>query len=99
MGCHHFNVDVSRENPNFVYLHELYDDRAAFDVHLQSAHFISFNENIRDYGADKRLRFLQRVAEETQHVFAGGASVYLRLAYLEKRDTMRHRFPHGGIMP
>jgi quinol monooxygenase YgiN len=57
VGCHHFDVDASRENPNFVYLHEPYDDRAAFDVHLKSADCLSFNENIRDYVADKRMRF------------------------------------------
>jgi (4S)-4-hydroxy-5-phosphonooxypentane-2,3-dione isomerase len=61
-GCHHFDVNVSPDDPLCIHLYELYDDRAAFDAHLQSAHFLSFNETVRDYVADKRVRFYRRLS-------------------------------------
>ena len=41
-GCRLFDVCVDDTRPAVVYLYELYDDRAAFDTHLASAHFKSF---------------------------------------------------------
>jgi quinol monooxygenase YgiN len=42
-GCHRFDVwrDGARENA--VYLYEIYTDRAAFEIHLASAHFKEFD--------------------------------------------------------
>lgn len=42
-GCHQFDVATDEARPNEVFLYELYTDRAAFDVHLASAHFQTFN--------------------------------------------------------
>jgi len=42
-GCHQFDVCVAPDDPCHVFLYEVYDDSAAFDVHLASAHFQSFN--------------------------------------------------------
>jgi quinol monooxygenase YgiN len=61
-GCHHFDVDVSIDNPNLVFLYEIYDDRAAFDTHLQSEHFISFNSTVTNYVASKQVRFFNRIS-------------------------------------
>ncbi len=42
--CHQF--DVCREG-DVVFLYELYTDRAAFDRHLQEAHFRSFDSAVQ----------------------------------------------------
>ncbi len=42
-GCRQFDVCVDSARFGVVFLYELYDDRAAFDAHLSSAHFASFN--------------------------------------------------------
>jgi (4S)-4-hydroxy-5-phosphonooxypentane-2,3-dione isomerase len=41
-GCRQFDVCTDDAKPGVVYLYELYDNRAAFDTHLASAHFKSF---------------------------------------------------------
>ncbi len=41
-GCRQFDVCTDAGKPDVVYLYELYDDRAAFDVHLASPHFKAF---------------------------------------------------------
>lgn len=41
-GCRHFDVCVDENKPDTVFLYELYDDRAAFDTHLESEHFRKF---------------------------------------------------------
>jgi (4S)-4-hydroxy-5-phosphonooxypentane-2,3-dione isomerase len=32
-----------------VFLYELYDDKAAFDAHLKTPHFLSFDARVRDW--------------------------------------------------
>lgn len=41
-GCSRFDVWQAPGNPGRVFLFEIYDDRAAFDAHLDSAHFKAF---------------------------------------------------------
>lgn len=42
-GCQRFDVLTDETRPTSVVLYELYDDAAAFDTHLASAHFASFD--------------------------------------------------------
>lgn len=42
-GCQRFDVLTPRGEADRVYLYEIYDDRAAFEAHLRSPHFQSFN--------------------------------------------------------
>ncbi len=42
-GCRRFDVLVPTEPSDRVFLYEIYDDRAAFDVHLKTPHFDVFN--------------------------------------------------------
>lgn len=42
-GCRRFDVLTSPERPAEVFLYEIYDDRSAFDLHLASSHFRSFD--------------------------------------------------------
>jgi (4S)-4-hydroxy-5-phosphonooxypentane-2,3-dione isomerase len=43
-GCRRFDVLVPLNKPNTVFLYEIYDDKAAFEAHLKSAHFLTFNQ-------------------------------------------------------
>ena len=43
-GCRHFDVCRPRDVANRVFLYEIYRDKAAFDVHLKTAHFLQFNQ-------------------------------------------------------
>jgi|GEM_PF-681259 len=43
-GCREFNVYEVAASPNHLFLYEVYDDEAAFQQHVNSAHFKHFNE-------------------------------------------------------
>jgi autoinducer 2-degrading protein len=53
--CHRFDVCIDPERENFVLLYELYSDRAAFDTHLASSHFIDFDATVRAWISAKRV--------------------------------------------
>ncbi|MFY0679229.1 MAG: antibiotic biosynthesis monooxygenase [Thalassovita sp.] len=57
-GCQLF--DVCRDGDE-VFLYEVYDDRAAFDLHLESAHFKAFSAKVDTLVAGKELRLYQEV--------------------------------------
>lgn len=42
-GCHQFDVCADPARPNTVFLYELYEDEAAFEVHMLQPHFKAFN--------------------------------------------------------
>lgn len=42
-GCRRFDVLEPAGTPDQVVLYEIYDDRAAFDAHCQTAHFAAFD--------------------------------------------------------
>ena len=42
-GCRGFEVWTSTGSPSKVHLHEIYDDAAAFETHLRSEHFLTFD--------------------------------------------------------
>ena len=56
-GCRQFDVCVSEENPAKVFLYEVYDDRAAFEAHLASGHYLAFDASMREWVTSKRVRF------------------------------------------
>jgi quinol monooxygenase YgiN len=43
-GCRRFDVCRDPARPECVFLYEMYDDRAAFEAHLMTAHFKTFDE-------------------------------------------------------
>ena len=43
----------------------VYDDKAAFDAHLATAHFKEFNDKTAPWIAEKKVRILERVAPGT----------------------------------
>lgn len=42
-ACRRFDVWTDAAEPGVFFLYELYDDRAAFDAHLETAHYLAFN--------------------------------------------------------
>ncbi len=59
-GCHVFDVCVDPARDDFVLLYEVYSDRAAFDAHLQSAHFADFDAEVADWVENKVVRAFER---------------------------------------
>lgn len=57
-GCQMFDVCVRDEG---VFLYEIYDDRAAFDLHLASAHFKSFDASVAPMVASKQVALFDEV--------------------------------------
>jgi quinol monooxygenase YgiN len=54
-GCRRFDVLEPKGENERIVLYEIYDDRAAFDAHLKTAHFASFNAASAPYVAEKRV--------------------------------------------
>jgi quinol monooxygenase YgiN len=54
-------VCVDPKDRTSVFLYELYDDRAAFDAHLATAHFKKFDPAVAPMLAAKAVRTLERV--------------------------------------
>jgi len=48
-GCRQFDVCIAKDDPNKVFLYELYDDKAAFDLHLKAPHFLTFDATVKDW--------------------------------------------------
>ena len=59
-GCQVFDVCQS-DDPNYIMLYEVYDDKAAFDAHLASAHFHDFDNEVKDWIADKSVEVFTRL--------------------------------------
>lgn len=60
--CHRFDVCTNPNRPGEVFLYELYTDEAAFEAHLESAHFQEFDAATADHVAAKDVRTFTRVA-------------------------------------
>lgn len=43
-GCDRFDVLLQDGGGQHVFLYEIYKDKAAFDAHLKTAHFLDFNQ-------------------------------------------------------
>ncbi len=50
-GCVRFDIIQDEQNPNRIYLYEVYTDRAAFDAHMQTPHFIAWRDRVQDWFA------------------------------------------------
>ncbi len=52
-GCRRFDVCADPDRPERIFLYEIYDDAAAFDLHLASAHFKAFDADVASLVARK----------------------------------------------
>ena len=55
-ACHRFDVLTDPDRPEEVALYELYEDATAFDAHLASSHFKTFDAAVADMITDKSVR-------------------------------------------
>ena len=61
-GCRQFDVCRDPADPSLFFLYELYDDAAAIQAHLASAHFRDLDETSAAWVAAKTVRRLTRAA-------------------------------------
>ncbi|MFM2051138.1 MAG: hypothetical protein RL682_1629 [Pseudomonadota bacterium] len=61
VGCLLFDVCVDPAVATMVHLYEVYIDRAAFDSHLHTSHFLKFDELTRGWVANKKVRIFDRL--------------------------------------
>lgn len=54
-ACTQFDVCISENDQNLVYLYEIYNTKADFDFHLTTEHFQSFSAKVADWVADKQV--------------------------------------------
>ena len=54
-GCHRFDVCTDPDHPDRVFLYELYADAAAFQAHLATGHFKTFDAATSGMIADKQV--------------------------------------------
>lgn len=57
-GCQVFEICRDAQE---VFLYEIYDSRKAFDAHLASEHFLTFDAAIAGMVLDKQVRFFSEV--------------------------------------
>lgn len=59
-GCVQFDVCTDPDDPTLFFLYEIYVDRAAFDAHLASAHFETFDATVAPWIASKTVHAYER---------------------------------------
>ena len=59
--CHRFDVCTNPSRPDEVFLYELYEDAAAFQTHLDSAHFKAFDALVAPMLDGKHVRTYAQV--------------------------------------
>lgn len=57
-GCLRFDVCLDNASATSIMLYEIYNDASAFDLHLETSHFKSFDQNTKHMVAEKRVRTL-----------------------------------------
>ncbi|MEM7732327.1 MAG: putative quinol monooxygenase [Pseudomonadota bacterium] len=60
-GCLRFDVCTDASRPSEVFLYEIYEDAAAFDIHLQSPHFKAFEAQASEMVAAKTVKTYAQV--------------------------------------
>jgi quinol monooxygenase YgiN len=60
-GCLQFDVCTDPMHKDRIFLYEVYADRAAFDAHLLTAHYKSFEETAGPWITAKDVRTYERI--------------------------------------
>lgn len=61
-GCSRFDVCTDQARPHEVFLYEIYEDAAAFQLHLKTAHFLEFDGKVAGMIAEKIVKTYAGVA-------------------------------------
>jgi quinol monooxygenase YgiN len=62
IDCHQFDVCHDPNNKNIVFLYEIYTDKNAFDIHLNSKHYLAFNDEVTSWVKEKIVTQLEKKA-------------------------------------
>jgi autoinducer 2-degrading protein len=54
-GCQRFDVLAPLTQDDRIFLYEIYDNRAAFEMHIKTSHFDLFNRKSADMVLNKRV--------------------------------------------
>lgn len=65
-GCRRFDVLVPADGGDRVFLYEIYDDRAAFDTHMKTPHFDTFNRDSASLVLDKQVALFTLACEGSE---------------------------------
>ena len=60
-GCLQFDVCTDPADPKRIFLYEIYRDEAAFQHHLETAHFKDFDATVADWVASKSVEAWHRL--------------------------------------
>ena len=60
--CHQFDVCHDPNNKNIVFLYETYTDKNAFNIHLNSKHYLAFNDKVTSWVKEKIVTQLEKQA-------------------------------------
>jgi quinol monooxygenase YgiN len=60
-GCHQFDVAIDPNDPTKVFLYELYSDKAAFEVHLETPHYSEFDAKTAAWLRSKSVYRYERI--------------------------------------
>ena len=52
-GCLRFDVIRDGDDPNRIWLYEVYVDEAAFQAHMETPHFIRWRDTTQDWVAER----------------------------------------------
>ena len=91
-GCRQFDVCRDPADATLFFLYELYDDEAAIQAHLQSAHFLQMDQTTAGWVRSKEVRKLQRTGRLRLH------SDVQRLQALEHDPGVEGRERHAGAL-
>lgn len=60
-GCKVFDVCEDPAHPGQVFLYEIYEDAAAFQLHLKAAHFLEFDRTVKPWVTQRQIKLLSLV--------------------------------------
>lgn len=64
--CLVFDVCIEQnDDEDVVLLYEVYRDEAAFNLHMETPHYLAFSETVADLVADKSVRRFDCVSSQT----------------------------------
>jgi quinol monooxygenase YgiN len=58
--CRQFDICVDPTDPRRVFLYEIYTDRASFDAHLKTGHFLEFDQRVKNWLVSKKVECWER---------------------------------------
>ena len=61
-GCREFNIHVQANDPNHVFIYEVYDNAAALEAHRATAHFKKYAAATGSMVAKRNVRAMTSVA-------------------------------------